>query len=209
MPLSRPCPACRAGKGVVASLIAASLLAGAPAVASAAQSIRFAPGVYYLDDYVPGAPVPPPTDTLTVVVNNGVAYFTLSGTDNATFSVPDPSVPTGTDIDDDGLFNPYYQVGSSGVSASWDATAYPWLTFWSNGIGGGVTAGSIPGDFGSNLFDTSGSTIGPSQVFVVPEPECWMLLLAGFAAIGTAARRRRWGRLNIGVRSHAAGWRIG
>ncbi len=174
----------------LAAAVGLGLLALASAAAGSVE-IRFTPGVYYLDDYVPGAPVGPPTDTLTVGVSGGVASFTLSGTDDATFSVPDPSVPTGTDIDDDGLFNPYYQIQGSAISASWDTSVYPWLTFWSAGIGGGVTAGSIPGDLGVNLFDTSGSTIGPSQVFVVPEPGTWTLMLTGLAGTGAAGRRRR------------------
>ncbi len=179
----------RRSRAVAAAAVC--LLASATAAPTGAVEIRFAPGVYDLEDYVEGAPVGPPTDILTVVVSGGVASFTLSGADDATFSVPDPSTPTGTDIDDDGLFNPYYEIPGSAISASWDTSVYPWLTFWSAGIGGGVTAGSIPGDFGANVFDTSGSTIGPSQVFTVPEPGIWMLMLTGLAGIGVVGRRRR------------------
>jgi hypothetical protein len=191
MPEFRLRPRRRRYQSLAVLTAAFGLCAGAVAAAGTPGAIRFLPGVYELDDYVPNAPVGPPTDTLTVTVSGGVAHFTLTGTDSATFSVPDPSTPTGTDIDDDGLFNPYYFIPTSAISASWDTTAYPWLTFWSAGIGGGVTAGSIPGDFGSNLFDTSGSTIGPSQVFAVPEPTTWALLVTGLAGFGGVARARR------------------
>lgn len=156
-----------------------------------AQTITFVPGTYYLDDYVENAPVGPPTDTLVVTVSGGVASFVLTGTDTATFTVPDNSIPTGTDIDNDGVFDPYYLIPGSSITTSWDPTTYEYLTFWSASIGGGVTAGAIPGDFGANLFDTSGSTVGPSQVFAVPEPSTWTMFVVGLAIAGALTRWRR------------------
>jgi hypothetical protein len=158
---------------------------------ASAQTIRFVPGTYYLEDYIENAPIGPPTDTLVVTVAGGVASFVLTGTDTATFSVPDDSTPTGTDIDGDGVFDPYYLIPGSSITTSWDATTYDYLTFWSASIGGGVTAGSIPGDFGTNVFDTSGSNVGPGQVFAIPEPSTWAMLLEGFALAGALARARR------------------
>jgi PEP-CTERM motif-containing protein len=82
----------------------------------------------------------------------------------------------------------YYSVFGS----SWNPSDYPYLTFWTTGNDGGVTAGTIPGESGTNLFNTFQSTEGTGQVFTVsvPEPSTWALMLLGFAGVGLSALRR-------------------
>jgi hypothetical protein len=187
----------------VAAFAVVAAAAGSPLAATAAV-IHFLPGTYDLDDYVSGAPPTAPTDTLVVTVTGGIASFALSGTDAASFSVPDDSSPTGTDIDNDGVFDPYYLIPGSAISASWDTSLYPYLTFWSADIGGGVTAGSIPGDLGVNQFDTSGSTSGPSQIFAVPEAGAWTMMVIGVTAVGAAVRRSSGGSATVSGRAISA-----
>ncbi len=76
------------------------LLIGATVAPSAhaVEVVTFVPGTYYLAETDLGTAV----DTLVVSVTAGTADFTLTGADDATFSVPDNSTPTG------GGGNPYY-----------------------------------------------------------------------------------------------------
>jgi hypothetical protein len=76
------------GAAAIAGLVVADGLAFAPAHA---ETVTFIPGTYYLaEDYL-GTPV----DTLVVSISGGVAYFSLSGEDTATFAVQNNSTPTG------------------------------------------------------------------------------------------------------------------
>jgi hypothetical protein len=152
--------------------------------AHATETVSFNPGTYYLSDSDLG----PVADTLVVTLSGGTADFTLSGTDNATFTVPNNSTPSG------GGSSPYYLITGSSITASWDTTAYPYLTFWSTGADGGVTAGSVPGDSGTNDFNTFQSTDGTGQVFTatgVPEPGTWTLILIAFSGVGAGLRAAR------------------
>ena len=171
------------GAAAIAGLVVADGLAFAPAHA---ETVTFIPGTYYLaEDYL-GTPV----DTLVVSISGGVAYFSLSGEDTATFAVQNNSTPTGDDGNGD-PGNPYFSVASI-VSASWNAADYPYLTFWSTFDAGGVTAGTATGDSGTNLFDIFQSTDGTGQVFTlsVREPSTWALMLIGFAGLGLASAWR-------------------
>jgi hypothetical protein len=152
--------------------------------AHAVEIVTFVPGTYYLaaDDFDTAV------DTLVVSVSAGTAKFTLTGIDNATFTAPNNSSPMGGGVD------PYYSISGSSLTASWDTGAYPYLTFWSTGDGGGATAGSIPGADGSNYFDIYQSTLGTGQVFTAtgaPEPAAWTLMLMGFGGLGAVLRAAR------------------
>jgi len=170
--------------GAIGAMCVAGCL-GAASNAAAVDTVTFIPGTYDLAETYLGAPV----DTLVVTVSGGVADFTLSGADNATFSVPNDTAPDSFVFGDDPVYS------TSIISESWDTTTYPFLTFWTNGGDGGVTVGSIPGDEGTNLFNTFQSTEGSGQVFTAtPEPASWALLIAGFAGMGAAVRRSRAGK---------------
>ncbi|MBV8683496.1 MAG: PEPxxWA-CTERM sorting domain-containing protein [Caulobacteraceae bacterium] len=171
-------------KTIAAAACAAAAVLGASA-ASASAVVTFVPGTYYLSNSRLGAP----TDTLVVSVTGGTADFALSGGDSETFSVPNNSTP------DQLVFgnSPVYNV-SSLTSYSWDGSAYPYLTLYTNSVGGGLTIGSKPSDTGSNLVNLFQSTDGSGQVFTissVPEPASWSLMLAGVALAGATLRSRR------------------
>jgi hypothetical protein len=164
----------------------AAALCGATA-AAAAPVVTFVPGTYSLaySEYGPAV------DTLAVTVSGGVASFVLSGDDTATFSVPDMSTP-------DGLVyfsgpNPYY-LSASLPSVSFDATANPYLSFFSTLDGGGFNVGDAPDGSGANLFAFYQVTRGTAQVYSiagVPEPAAWATMLLGLGVAGGVARRRR------------------
>jgi hypothetical protein len=94
--------------------------------------------------------------------------------------------------------SPYFK-GSDLTNASWDTSVYPYVTFWSNQDGAGISVGSLPDDsvadniyfidFGSEQYFLEGS---PS-IFTLssPEPATWAMLLLGVAATGAGVRRRR------------------
>lgn len=152
-----------------------ALLAAVPTQAGA-EVVSFIPGTYYLAynyDF-------PPVDELDVAVASGTATFTLTGVDNATFSVPNKSVPTGV-ITLFGSDNPYYQV-SAPLTASWSASTYPYLTFWTEDQSGGFTVGTAPGYLGTHLLDLTTSNEGPGQVFTISA----VPLPAALPAFGTA-----------------------
>jgi hypothetical protein len=162
----------------IAGLAVAGGFAYTPAKAEA-EVVIFIPGTYYLSDEFRA----PPVDTLVVSISGGVAEFSLSGQDTATFAVQNNSAPTGYIFPD----NPFYSVASI-VSASWSASDYPYLTFWSRRSDGGVSVGTEPDTSGTNLFDTFQSTHGRGQVFTlsvsIPEPSTWAMIVLGFAGLG-------------------------
>jgi hypothetical protein len=160
-----------------------------PVQVAQAITVNFDPGTYFLSDTHLGAPI----DTLVVTVSGGVASFVLTGADNYTFSVPSPSTPTGTV---DGTHNdPYYLVNQTTVTASWDASIYPYLTFYHTGFFGGLSVGNQPGDpAGSTLlFNVLQSNNGTGQVFnnATPLPATWTMMLAGLAGVAFLAVYRR------------------
>lgn len=166
-----------------AALAAVLFLAGS--VANAAV-INFNPGTYYLS----ATTIDPPVDTLTITLNGGVADFVLTGLDSATFSVLNHSVADG--IVSYAGDNPYYDYGLGKItSTSWDASLYPFITFYTITDAGGFSIGSSPGDAGSNnLIDLYSS----SQLFSVssvPLPATLPLMLSGVGMLGFAMRRKR------------------
>jgi hypothetical protein len=174
-------------KGLSAAGILAAAAMGAQG-AQAAETVTFIPGTYSLAETNLGSPV----DTLVVTVSAGTASFVLSGADNATFTLPDSSTPTG------GGGNPYYLISSSGGSASWDTTSFPYLVFWSTPSDGGLTADAVSDDSGPSDFNLFQSTAGTGQVFTVsgvPEPAAWTMMLVGVGCVGAMARSSRRSRL--------------
>jgi hypothetical protein len=160
------------------------LLAVALAPQAAQAEVTFVPGTYELANFNLG----PVVDTLVVTVSGGVADFTATGEINATFSVPEDISPTGGTAS----YYFYYDIPATPVTASWDTTSYPYLSFWSSTYEGGVTAGAIPGDDGPNYFDLFQSTPGTAQLFAgAPEPATWALLVLGLLGLGATLRASR------------------
>jgi hypothetical protein len=156
-------------------------------VAAAAPVVTFVPGTYSLaySEYGPAV------DTLAVTVSGGVASFVLSGDDTATFSVPDMSTPAGLVYF--GGPNPYY-LSASLPAVSFDATANPYLSFFSTLDGGGFNVGDEPDGSGNNFLAFYQVTSGTAQVYTiagVPEPAAWATMLLGLGIAGAVARRRR------------------
>jgi hypothetical protein len=167
-------------KNFLSAAVLGAASVGLLAHSALAETVIFDPGTYNLAESYLGSPV----DTLSISIVGGIADFVLTGQDTATFSVTNDSTPAG------GGSNPYFTT----FTGSWDTTAYPYLTFWSTGSLGGVTAGSVAGDSGANFFNLFQSTSGTGQVFTlsgVPEPATWAMLLVGFAALGFAGLRSR------------------
>jgi hypothetical protein len=152
-----------------------------------AQALTFDPGTYFLAQSFLGAPV----DTLKVSVSGGVASFDLTGADNETFSIPSPSKPTGHVMKNK---DPYY-LAAPPVTASWNSTLFPYITFYKAIDEGGLSVGSKPGDkTGNLLLNLFQSTEGPGQVFnrnlpATPLPSTWLMLLAGLVGLGFVAHR--------------------
>jgi hypothetical protein len=165
---------------LVASLAAVLFLAS---YAANAAVINFNPGIYSLSTLSGGTPV----DTLTIALNAGMADFTLTGQDSATFSVIDHSVPDGFVFSD----SPYYDSGSGKViSTSWDSSLYPFLTFYTTANFGGFSVGTTAGDIsGTDLFDLY-STNQLFSVSSVPLPASLPLMLTGLGMLGFAAVRK-------------------
>ena len=176
----------RISKLIVGAVFSATI-AGMSLIGGTAQAdtVTFIPGTYYLAESNLGTSV----DTLVVSISGGVADFTLTGTDNATFTVPNLATPLGLQFGD----SPYFAAPP--VTASWDLSTYPYLTFWATPNDGGFTAGSVPGDTGSNFINIYQSTDGTGQVFsllnTTPLPSSWTMMLAGLAGFGFFAVYRR------------------
>ncbi len=165
-------------------LLAAALVA-VSATSASATIVTFVPGTYYLAKISGDTP----TDILTVTVTGGIANFVIDDADFVTFSVPDNSTPEGVVLSG----SPYY-ASSSLPSTNYSATAYPYLSFYSTAVGGGLTIGTEIGDTGSNRVNLFESNIGTGQVYTlsgVPEPAAWALMLTGFGLLGGALRGRR------------------
>jgi hypothetical protein len=176
----------RKGSRVLPSLAGAIFAWCFVAPMQVAQAVTFYPGTYHLADTFLGAPV----DTLAVSVSGGVASFVLSGADSETFSVPSPSTPTGRVLHND----PYYLVAPP-VTASWNTTLYPYLTFYRTSDHGGLSITNEPGDpkGSSILLNLFQSTEGTGQAFsatATPLPASWTLMLAGLAGFGLLLHRR-------------------
>ncbi len=167
----------------MAALAAAGLMACA--ASASAGTITFLAGTYDLSTSYLGDP----TDTLVINVSGGVASFDLDS--SITWSLPDVATPDG---DVFGGHNAPYFLASSVTAPSWDTETYGYLTFWASSENGGMTIGAQPGDGGGggvNLVNLFQSSEGTGQVFAVPEPATWALMLTGFAGLGAAMRARR------------------
>ena len=132
-----------------------------------------------------------PDDILSRTVSGDIATFTLSGLDNATFSLYYGRVP------ELGALH-QYNLNQSPLSASWNTAVYPDVTLWTTSAGGGLTVGSQPGDHGVNLFNLfrAAPQYGTGQVYdfgslSVPEPASWTLMLIGLGGLGASLRRAR------------------
>lgn len=162
--------------------ITIAALMGLAGPAAATEIVHFTPGTYLLSNHNLDAPV----DTLVVTVSGGIANFTLTGADSAMFSVPDASIPTQLTSGRD----PLYSIPTSGITASWDTTAFPILTFFSTADEGGLEVTSAT----MTLIDLFQSTQGTGQVFTLtdaPEPMTLALFGAGLAGAAAFGRRRK------------------
>ncbi len=153
-----------------------------------ATVVTFDPGTYHLATTFP---FDAPDDTLVVSVSAGVASFTLSGAESATFSVENDVAPSGFihyTADD-----PYY-TGAAILSASWDTSTEPYLIFFADNDAGGVAASSDTYGDPPLAFSTDESNSGIGQVFTlgasVPEPGAWAMILLGVAGVGAVLRGR-------------------
>jgi hypothetical protein len=122
--------------------------------------------------------------------------FVLSGADNYSWSLDSNPTPTGISTP-----NYFYIANVPGIPAN-D------LSFYSGIIGGGLSAGSQPGDGGSNIFDLFGEqlftgTLSAPQFKLgtfafdtdsltisaeTPLPSTWLLMLSGLVGLGFIAR---------------------
>jgi hypothetical protein len=164
-------------KTLLGGLALGAMALAAPQV-SAAQDVKFIAGTYHLAQSVFG----PPSDTLDITVTGGMASFTLSGSPNITWQLPDVVTP-----DVGGPLEIQFNA-SSVTSPSWDTVSYPFLFFFATGDSGGVAIGTDTNIY-VNVYE---STEGTGQVFAfVPEPAAWALMLVGFGGLGAALRSRR------------------
>jgi hypothetical protein len=174
----------RPTSALAAITLALTAIAGASGPA-AAETVIFNTGTYSLAKMDLGHPV----DTLDLSVSAGMAMFVISGEDNATFTAPDMFTQAG------GAINPNILVNGTSVSGSWNATEFPFITFWSTASNGGLTIGSGVGDQGANFINLFQSSPGTGQVFSVltsvsgiPEPATWAMLVLGVGLIGGGLR---------------------
>ena len=173
-------------KALAGGVATAVLCLCAPAPASALQIVSYPRSTVWLAD----AYGDPASDSLTRTIHGHVAYFVLSGVDNATFTTPFglPSAPG--DVQSDNVIVPI-------LSASWDTAKYDFLTFWMPSRGGGLTVGTAPGDQATNLFNLfqAAPEFGSGQVYNfgplggVPEPATWTLMVIGVGGLGASLRR--------------------
>jgi hypothetical protein len=172
----------RPTSALAAITLALTAIAGASGPA-AAETVIFNTGTYSLAKMDLGHPV----DTLDLSVSAGMAMFVISGEDNATFTAPDMFTEAG------GATNPNILVNGTSVSGSWNATEFPFITFWSTSSNGGLTIGSGAGDQGANFINLFQSSPGTGQVFsilatAIPEPATWAMVLLGVGLIGGGLR---------------------
>lgn len=168
-------------------VLSASILALSLSSANAAQVPTFIPGTYALSTSAFGG------NDSTVVVADGVGgqvdFAVTTPTVSATFALPG-----GEPIDGLALAgSPYFE--SRFISPSFDATTYPFVTFYTVAEDGGLNIGDASGGFGNNLFDLYTDAAGdPSQLYTlsggVPEPDAWLFLITGFAGLGLLVRHR-------------------
>lgn len=88
--------------------------------------------------------------------------------------------PVSFTLSDGSLFNASFPA-SRGTAGFFGFTSAVPIT--------GITVNNGTG--GSNVFDVVSFQIGEAGVTVVPEPQTWALLIAGFGLTGAAMRRRR------------------
>jgi hypothetical protein len=180
-------------RAICASAVATFFLAAAagPARAIYLDEIGWIPGTYALSDYDLG----PPVETLEISSGN-IATFRLTGIVNATFTIGNPGNVTDIFPPSPPIPPPpwafYFDYNLHAIeSVSWDPTAYPYITVFPAGLGGGLAVGSAPGRDG-DFFSFYQSKDDRGQIFAdldTPEPSTWVMLLLGFTGLAWTARR--------------------
>ena len=87
-------------------------------------------------------------------------------------------------------------AGSQGPTSNRTVNAYVLGTFTPMGSLAGFLAGPASATFaftqtGTNLATSGSFTFASPPAGTVPEPQSWVMLIAGFGLVGAAARRRR------------------
>jgi hypothetical protein len=174
--------------------LAALMFAAAATFASSANAtilVKLIPGTYHLSN---SGSFGPAVDTLDVTVSGGIGYFTLSGADNLSFSLPDMVEPSFIGYGP----APVYKLPFPNATASWNTAAYPYVFLFREdlvpgpGYGGGIGVSADLGYAGPILVDTYESGLGSGQVFrFVDTPEPITLALFGVGLAGAVAFRRR------------------
>jgi hypothetical protein len=157
------------------------------------------------------------TALLPVASQASVLSFVISGADNASFTLDSNPIPTGQADVGSGPIAPYF-ANILGTLNNAPVT-FEYITFYGPTDGGGLSAGTQPGDTGTNYFDLFGAQIfgntntapsfapgtflfanvlnGPLvdtltiSAAAAPEPATWAMMLLGFAGIGFVAFRRK------------------
>lgn len=146
-----------------------------------------------------------------VAGSNGVAVFSLNGSDLAKFGEIDfnrngadtviVNVSGATIKLDDNFIGNVDQLGRNVIWNFADATKVDVTTQWRGSVlaplAAGTTSNYIQGSAvfnsmvqnGEMHLDTYSGTFRPTAA--VPEPATWMMMLAGFGALGATLRRRR------------------
>jgi PEP-CTERM motif len=163
-------------------------LAGAPSVAGGYAPISFEAGAIGLTTEIssvsmvylaPEAPVPTEiTDAYSVIAINGSATLALGSATTYTFLWGSPD--TFNTVSFDG--KTYTGDDLLGFTASGDNTQSMLATIT---VEDGYTS------LGNVVFASTGTAFELAAVAPVPEPETYALMLAGLAAVGFIARRRK------------------
>jgi hypothetical protein len=133
-----------------------------------------------------------PVDTLTVTVAGGVAQFSITGADTASFDLPSTLLSAGS------YGGAPYFLPSQYSDETWSSSVYPYITLYPSIDGGGLTIGSAytDGVVGEAIFiDTydSNAVDGASDFYStqVPEAPVWAMMIVGSGGLGAVMRRRR------------------
>jgi hypothetical protein len=183
---------------------AAAIFCGLASTVASATAVQLIGGTYPMAETCPNyLDVPPqPCDgvdgsSMTITIAGSLANVSITDpldpSENASFTMPDYSVPAGFEPG----ASPYFSVYTNDVTnVSWNESSYPYITFWSALDGGGIGIGDDPSDDGNTLTSLFESNETENDFVVpVPEPAGWGLVLSNFALVGFAMRRRHRGTL--------------